>query len=150
LGFTIVKRLFEIVKPNKAYFGEKDFQQLQMIRNLSVKKQMTVSIIGCPTIREKDGLAMSSRNVYLNEEERKTSLQISQSLYLGAKLIKNNQLDTSFIKQEMLKILKDIQIDYIEITDKNLLPIKKAKIGETIILIAGKINQTRLIDNIWI
>jgi len=145
----IVNKLFNLTKPTKAYFGKKDAQQLYLIKQMVKNFFLDIEIVEVDTVREKDGLAMSSRNVYLNEKERKRALSISKALKKAAKLSLSIK-DTKKIKEEMLKILDVDELQYIEFVDKEFNPIEKIIPNNTIILIAAKIGSTRLIDNIWI
>ena len=148
---TVVKRLFEIVKPNLAYFGEKDFQQLQIIKKLVEKEKLPVMIVGCPIHREKSGLAMSSRNQRLSEEERKqakiiyTILNQAKTLF-GTKSAKEVH---DFVVKSFDKI-SNFDLEYFEIADeKNLLScVRKSKNKKYRAFIAVFVNKIRLIDTI--
>jgi pantoate--beta-alanine ligase len=145
----VVNKLFNIIHPTRAYFGKKDAQQLYLIKQMVKNFFFDIEIVECETVREKDGLALSSRNVYLNESERKRALTISKALKRAAKLstsIKN----TKTIKEEMLKILDVDELQYIAFVDRDFNYIEKIIPGNTIILIAAKVGETRLIDNIFI
>jgi pantoate--beta-alanine ligase len=144
----IVLKLFNIVKPKKAYFGKKDAQQLSLIKQMVKNLFLDIEIIECKTIREKSGLALSSRNVYLNEEEKQKALSISKALKLAAKL-SVTQKNCEIIKKEMLKVL-EIDVQYIAFVDKEFNYIDTIEPKNTIILIAGFVGDTRLIDNIEI
>jgi len=146
----IVNKLFNIVNPTNAYFGKKDAQQLYLIEKMVKNLYMDVNIVPCDIVREPDGLAMSSRNVYLSKDERDKALLISKSLKRAAKMIMQGNLDVDVIKNEMKNILKPINIEYIEIVNKNFDKITKIEPGNSIILVAAKVGDTRLIDNIWI
>lgn len=150
---TILTKLFNIVQPNRAYFGQKDAQQLIIIKKMVEDLNMNVKIIGCPTIREEDGLALSSRNSYLNNNERKDALLIYKSLILAKNLIDNGEKDVEKIKKEIkdtINLGKNNSIDYIEIlNNKTLKSISKIK-DEVLIAIAVNVGNTRLIDNIII
>ena len=147
----IVMKLFNIIRPDRAYFGKKDAQQLILIQKMVHDMFIPVKIIPCNTVREADGLAMSSRNIYLSPDERKRALSISKSLKWAGKMIMSGVKDTKKIKEEMINILqKDIKIEYVEIVNRDLKPIDEIIEGDTIILVAGKVGDTRLIDNIWI
>jgi len=148
---TIVKRLFEIVKPDKAYFGEKDFQQLQIIRKLVEKEKLDVEIIGCPIFREKNGLAMSSRNTRLSEKEKKEASIIYNTLikakeYFGTKSASEV---SKFVKKTFSKSSM-FDLEYFEIADeKTLLSCKrKNKNKKYRAFIAVFVNNVRLIDTI--
>jgi len=147
----IVMKLFNIVRPDRAYFGKKDAQQLILIQKMVHDMFIPVKIIPCNTIREHDGLAMSSRNIYLSPKERQKALSISKALKRAGKMIMSGIKDTKTLKEEMISILqKDIKIEYVEIVNRSLEPIDKIIEDDTIILVAGKVGETRLIDNIWI
>ena len=107
-------------------------------------------MIDCPLIRDNNGLALSSRNAYLSEEEKEESLKISRSLQNATKLIASGNLNIEEIKQTMMETLKGIDVEYIEIVSRELLQMKQIELKNTIILVAVKIGSTRLIDNIWI
>jgi len=145
----VVNKLFNIIKPVRAYFGKKDAQQLYLIKQMVNNFFFDIEIVECETKREKDGLALSSRNIYLSEEERKRALSISKALKKAAKLSSKTP-DIEQIKKEMLNILDVDELQYITFVDRNFNFIKKIEPNNTIILIAAKVGETRLIDNIWI
>jgi pantoate--beta-alanine ligase len=145
----IVLKLFNIVKPTKAYFGKKDAQQLVLIKQMVKNLFLDIQIVEGETIREKSGLAMSSRNVYLNEEEKKRALSISKALKLGAKL-SISEKRCEVIKKEMEKVLNIDKIQYIAFVDREFNFIKTIQPQNSIILIAGFVGNTRLIDNIFL
>lgn len=147
---TVVLKLFNIVKPDRAYFGQKDAQQLAVIKRMVTDLNVDVEVIGCPIIREADGLAKSSRNTYLNPEERKAALILSKSLKLGYELIKNGETDSKAV----IKAISDsisteplAKIDYVDVVDfGTITPVDK--IGKSVLVaIAVYIGKTRLIDN---
>ncbi|RMA97892.1 pantoate--beta-alanine ligase [Hydrogenothermus marinus] len=147
---TVVNKLFNIVKPDKAYFGKKDYQQYIVIKKMVEDLNMDVDIIGCPLIREKDGLAMSSRNKYLSQEERERALSISKALFKAKDLFEKGETNPKNLIKEMKKIMENNvdEIQYIEIVNpKNLEPKEKVEKGD-IILVAAFVGSTRLIDNI--
>jgi len=150
---TIVAKLFNIVKPNNAYFGEKDYQQQVMIRKMARDMNMGVRIISLPTVREKDGLAMSSRNTHLNKEDRVKALVINRSLKF-AKILVNSGIRSSVkIKAAMTKLMRTargLKIDYMSICDPETLDEKSIIKGKTLIAVAVYVGKTRLIDNIVI
>ena len=145
----VVNKLFNIIKPTRAYFGKKDAQQLYLINQMVKNFFFDLEIVPVDTIREKDGLALSSRNVYLSPNERKRALSISKALKRAAKLsAKTTNIEE--IKKEMLKILDVDNLQYIAFVDRNFNYIDEIIPGNTIILIAAFVGNTRLIDNIWI
>lgn len=147
---TIVMKLLNIVKPTRAYFGKKDAQQLMLINEMVNALFMDVEIIPVDTVREADGLALSSRNVYLDAEERHEALKISRSLKRAGKLVMQNILNTNHIIMDMLEVLKPLDVEYIAIVNRAFNPIEKVEINNTIILVEAKVGETRLLDNIWI
>ena len=147
---TVVAKLFNIVVPDKAYFGQKDAQQLAVIRHMVSDLNFGIEIVGCPIIREEDGLAKSSRNTYLNEEERKAALILSQSLNIGKEMIAAGEKDAAKVKAaitEKIATEKLAKIDYVEIVDWNTLEPVKTTEGAILTAIAVYIGSTRLIDN---
>lgn len=150
---TIVSILLNIVQPDLAFFGQKDAQQAAVINQMIKDLKYSVQIVVCPIVRESDGLAMSSRNVYLNVKERQEAIVLYRSLLLGKELINNGLCDCDKIKLRMRSVINSVvssQLDYIEIVDyEKFVQMKKLEIGGTyLILIACKIGTTRLIDNI--
>ncbi len=147
---TVVSKLFNIVRPDKAYFGQKDAQQLAVIKRMVADLNIAVEVIGCPIIREEDGLAKSSRNTYLSAEERKAALILSKSIFAGKKMVEEGMRDS----KELIKAMSDIinteklaKIDYVDVVDFETIE-KCDKIqGETLVAIAVYIGKTRLIDN---
>lgn len=148
---TVVAKLFNIVAPDNAYFGEKDFQQLVIIRQMAKDLNMDMNIISMPTVREKGGLAMSSRNSYLSKDERIKALSISRSLKLARKLINSGMKSSARIRSSMARMIrrsKGLKIDYIAICDPGTLEERKTVKGRTLIAVAAYVGKTRLIDNI--
>ncbi len=149
---TVVNKLFNIVQPDRAYFGEKDYQQLKVIQRMVKDLNMNVQVIGCPIVREPDGLAMSSRNKYLSPEERKAALSLSKALFKAKELFESGETDINKIRKEMEKIIlshpevKEIQ--YIEFVDAETLKPKEKLEKGTVIALAVFVGNTRLIDNI--
>lgn len=146
---TIVSKLFNIISPNKAFFGKKDIQQLYIIKKMVEDLNFDLEIIPCSIIREADGLAMSSRNRYLSEKERKDSLVINKTLKEAVKLIENGESNSKniikFFENNINKI-GSAKIDYISVVDKNMKNVELVE-TENIIAIAVYIGKTRLIDN---
>lgn len=147
---TVVTKLFNIVTPNKAYFGMKDAQQLCVIKRMVKDLNMDIDIIGCPIIREKDGLAKSSRNTYLSEEERKAALILYKTISLGKELLISGERDVSILLDKMKEnISKEqlVKIDYVEAVDlETVEKIDKIQ-GKVLVAMAVYIGKTRLIDN---
>ena len=147
---TIVAKLFNIVGVCTAYFGEKDWQQIQVIKRMAQDLSYRVEIKGCPIIREKDGLAMSSRNVYLTKEQRKEAPHIPESLLKAHEKIKDGERQSSVIKgiiSERLDRSSAIDIDYVELVNGENLSITDQIDEETRVLVAVRIGAARLIDN---
>lgn len=147
---TVVAKLFNIVKPDAAYFGQKDAQQAAVIKRMAGDLDMGVRVEVMPTVREKDGLAVSSRNSYLSSDERKRAAVIYRSLQLARDLIKLNDRDAVGIIREMKKMLASdaTKIDYVSIVDPHSLTDVKTVTGEVLVAVAAWIGKTRLIDNI--
>jgi pantoate--beta-alanine ligase len=150
---VVVAKLFNIVMPDRAYFGQKDFQQTVVINQLVRDLNFSIDIIVCPTVRESDGLAMSSRNSYLNSEERKAAAILFKALKFGEELIVSNGIvNAVLIKEEVRKLIHYeplATIDYVEIVTANLGEVEKIK-SPVAICLAVKIGKTRLIDNLII
>jgi pantoate--beta-alanine ligase len=147
---TVVSKLFNIVSPDKAYFGEKDAQQLAVIKRMVRDLSIDIKIIGCPIVREEDGLAKSSRNKYLSKEERKAAVVLSRSLNKAKEALSNGEKSASVIK----KIISDeinketlANIDYIEIVDSFSLENVETVENSILTAIAVLVGKTRLIDN---
>lgn len=147
---TVVGKLFNIVRPDRAYFGQKDAQQLATIRRFVRDLDFGIDIVPCPIIREDDGLAKSSRNTYLNAEERQAALILSKSLALGKKAIEEGEKEA----KKVIEIIKSnlsteplARIDYVEVVDFENIQRVDTIAGETLVAIAVYIGKTRLIDN---
>lgn len=148
---TIVTKLFNMVAPDRAYFGQKDAQQVSVIQRMAKDLNMDLEIIPCPIHRAADGLAMSSRNTYLNEKERKDALVLSQSLFEAKETILSGERSSSKIIQGIIDKISTVDyaiIDYVEIVDAlTLNKIDEIK-GDILIAIAVKVGKPRLIDNL--
>ncbi len=147
---TVVSKLFNIVQPDKAYFGQKDAQQLAVIKQMVRDLNVDIEIIGCPIVREEDGLAKSSRNTYLNKEERKAALILNSSLLKAKKMILDGEKDAENILKLIIETINTeplSKIDYVELVDAETL--KRVEIIEkpVLVAIAVYIGKTRLIDN---
>ena len=147
---TVVCKLFHIVMPDRAYFGQKDAQQLAVIRRMVRDLDMDIQIVGCPIIREPDGLAKSSRNTYLNAEERKAALVLSKAVFHGQDMMEKGERDAGTILSSMKKLIEAeplAKIDYVEMVDADTIaPLAKAQ-GRVLTAMAVYIGSTRLIDN---
>lgn len=148
---TVVNKLFNIVEPDKAYFGQKDAQQVAVIQKMVRDLNMNVEIIPCPIVREADGLAMSSRNTYLSPEQRQAALILSKTLFAAKEKIQQGMQDAVELKNWMLQNINSeplANIDYVEIVDAFDLNEVKNIQGSILIALAVKFGKTRLIDNI--
>lgn len=147
---TVVSKLFNIVVPDKAYFGQKDAQQLAVIRHMVSDLNFGIEIVGCPIIREEDGLAKSSRNTYLSAQEREAALILSKSLAKGKEALKAGEVDAAKIRQIILDEIATeplAKVDYVEVVDWNTLePVETVK-EPVLVAMAVYIGKTRLIDN---
>lgn len=148
---TVVAKLFNIVQPDRAYFGQKDAQQLIVIKKMVAELDMNLEIVAVPMVREPDGLAMSSRNTYLNSEERKAAVVLYQALTLAQKLWSGGEKDAKVIRQKMTELIQKqplAHIDYISIADAETLDeLDKVK-PQALVSLAVRIGKTRLIDNV--
>ena len=149
-GATIVTKLFNIIQPGRAYFGQKDYQQSAIIKRLVEDMNMDIDIRVCPTVREEDGLALSSRNKRLSLEERKDALCIHRSLQKAGAMFASNIRDTKEIIEEMTSVIKKAEhtkIDYISIVNADTLEDLSSVNGKALTAVAVWIGNTRLIDN---
>jgi pantoate--beta-alanine ligase len=151
---TVVAKLFQIVQPTRAYFGEKDYQQIRVIGRMVEDLRMPVRLVACPTVREKDGLAMSSRNRYLSARERDEAVKLYQMLYLGRELVEQKiMLDPKKLVRRLTQVLSTIpkvKIEYIEVVDPSTLQPMKRIHRPALLAAAIRIGRTRLIDNVII
>lgn len=148
---TVVCKLLNITAPHAAFFGEKDYQQLVVIRRMVLDLNMPVEIVGCPTVREPDGLAMSSRNRYLSPHERKQAVSLYRALSLGAERIAGGERQAARIIDAMRRTIEDAgpaQIDYASVVDPNTLEELPEIRGPVRLAVAVRLRQTRLIDNL--
>lgn len=147
---TVVSKLFNIVQPDRAYFGQKDAQQLAVIRHMVSDLNFGIEIVGCPIVREADGLAKSSRNTYLNEQERKAAVVLNQSLQAAQDLYENGERSAAVLSaaiREKLAAEPLAKPDYVEIVDWNTLEPVETIQDSVLMAIAVYIGKTRLIDN---
>ena len=147
---TVVSKLFNIVLPDKAFFGQKDAQQLSIIRKMVRDMSYGIEIVGCPIVREADGLAKSSRNTYLNPEENKAALILSRAVRLGQKMVEEGEKDTGKIVEAMKAEIGTeplAVIDYVDAVDMDTLEKTERVQGTVLVAMAVYIGKTRLIDN---
>lgn len=148
---TVVAKLFNIVKPHIAIFGEKDFQQLAVIRRMVEDLNMGVEIIGMPIVRERDGLAMSSRNQYLTSDQREAALSLNRSLQEASQLFRSGERNAGRIIDAVERVIepeRDVTIEYVEIRDAKTLEEIEMIEGQAVIALAIKVGKVRLIDNL--
>ena len=144
----VVLKLLNITRANNAYFGKKDAQQLYLIKKMVKELFLRTKIVECEIVREDEGLALSSRNSYLNKKEKLDALLISKSLKKATQMVSKGEKDTKKIKEQMLKILKPLKVEYIEITDRDFNKIDTIQVGNSRILVVAYVGLTRLIDNV--
>ncbi len=148
---TVCAKLFNIVQPTRAYFGQKDAQQVIVIKKMVADLNMNLEIVVVPTVREPDGLAMSSRNVYLNPQERKAAVVLSQALNLAQQLCSQGEKDAQRLRQEMIALIQKqplATIDYVSVANAETLDELDKVTLPAVVSMAVKIGKTRLIDNI--
>ena len=147
---TVVTKLFHIVAPDRAYFGQKDAQQLAIIRKMVQDLNFDIEIVGCPIVREDDGLAKSSRNTYLSKEERKAAVILHKGLLRGEELVKAGKKNAATVKQAITEIIESeplAKIDYVEIVNFDNIETIETIDGSILAAVAVYIGKTRLIDN---
>ncbi|MCX7991496.1 MAG: pantoate--beta-alanine ligase [Proteobacteria bacterium] len=149
---TVVSKLFNAVMPDYAFFGEKDYQQLATIKRMVADLNMDINVIGVPIVREADGLAMSSRNTYLSEEERKSALCLYRAINLAKELINNGERSAEKILSEVVNLISNTaltRIDYVKLCDPETLDYIETGLlkGKTLLALAVFVGNTRLIDN---
>ena len=147
----VVMKLLNLSGAAKAYFGKKDAQQLALITQMVKNYFMDVEIIPCEIVRDDKGLALSSRNIYLDADEKKRALVLSRSLKRATKLVMAGELNVEAIKKTMLNVLEETdEVEYVAIVDREFNALEEVEIGNTIILVAAWVGKPRLIDNLWI
>lgn len=150
---TVVSKLFNIVNPDRAYFGEKDAQQLAIVKRMVKDLNFDIEIVGCPIVREPDGLAKSSRNTYLNAKERKAALILSKAIALGKKMTADGEKSAQAVIQAMTDLINTeplAKIDYVSVVNAETIQPIDIISGEVLTAIAVYIGKTRLIDNFMI
>ncbi len=148
---TVVAKLFNIVQPTRAYFGQKDAQQVVVVKKMVADLDMSLEVVALPTVREPDGLAMSSRNTCLNPEERQAALVLYQALRLAEELHAQRETDADRIRREMTSLIQQqplVNIDYVSIADTKTLDELDTVSPPTLVSLAVRIGKTRLIDNV--
>jgi pantoate--beta-alanine ligase len=147
---TVVSKLFHIADPDRAYFGQKDAQQLAVIRRMVRDLNFDIEIVGCPIVREEDGLAKSSRNTYLNEKERQAAVILSKAIFTGQKLVEDGEKDAKKVVSAVKEVLATepmADVEYVELVDFNNLKEIETIEGTVLCAMAVRIGKTRLIDN---
>ena len=147
---TVVSKLFNIVGPDRAYFGQKDAQQLAVIRRMVRDLNFNVQVVGCPIVREEDGLAKSSRNTYLNKEERAAAVVLHKGLTAAEELLESGEKDPEKIVKAVTDVIQQeplAKIDYVELVNWDTLTPVYQVMGEVLVAVAVYIGKTRLIDN---
>lgn len=152
---TVVTKLFNIAGPSRAYFGEKDFQQLAVVRRMAADLDQPVTVIGCPIVREADGLAMSSRNIYLSSSEREAATVISRALRAGAAMISAGEGDPAVIEAHMASIIEAeplAELDYAVVVDPDslLTPAELLSGTNVRLLMVARVGSPRLLDNLGV
>jgi pantoate--beta-alanine ligase len=148
---TVVAKLLNIVKPDRAYFGQKDAQQLAVVRRMVQDLNMPTEIVGCPIVREPDGLAMSSRNVYLSAEERAAATVLHQSLLAAERATEQGETSSDTIVEGIKRAVQGEPLAALEYAEVRSMPdFSRVDIikGETLVAVAARIGKTRLIDNV--
>ncbi len=144
-------KLLNLSGATRAYFGKKDAQQLALVMQMVKNYFMDVQIIPCDIVRDENGLALSSRNTYLSQEEKERALCLSKSLKRATRLVTSGERDTEVIKAAMMEVLIEADsVEYVAIVDREFRAIKEVQIGNTMILVAAWVGKPRLIDNLWI
>ena len=147
----VVMKLLNLSGATRAYFGKKDAQQLALIMQMVKNYFMDVEIIPCEIVRDDNGLALSSRNIYLDADEKQRALALSRSLKRATKLVMAGEHNVEAIKKVMLNVLEDAdEVEYVAIVDREFNALEEVEIGNTIILVAAWVGKPRLIDNLWI
>jgi pantoate--beta-alanine ligase len=150
---TVVAKLFAIVGPCRAYFGAKDFQQIAVVRRMAQDLSFPVEVVACPTQRERDGLAMSSRNVYLSPDERAAAPVVHKALRAGMAAITAGERDPAAVRDLMAQIIEAeplAELDYAEVVDADSLTVPEPLVGNLRLLAAVRFGRARLIDNVGV
>lgn len=146
----VVLKLFNLSRPTRAYFGQKDAQQLLLLQKMVKDFFLPLEIVPCPIVRDTDGLALSSRNIYLSKEQRALALAIPQTLQKIATLISQGEREVKKLYEFGMNELKDLQVDYLAFCNHSLEPLEFIIPTQTLILLTCRVGNTRLLDNLWI
>ena len=146
----VVLKLFGLTQATNAYFGKKDAQQLALIQQMVKDLFLNVNIVPCEIVRENDGLAMSSRNIYLDPTQRKDALLISKSLYTAASLIAKEERNAKIIKDKIYEVMEKLDVEYVAIVDREFNEVQEVELNNCVILVVARFGNTRLLDNIWL
>lgn len=146
----VVLKLFNLTSPTRVYFGQKDAQQLLLLQKMVKDFFLPLEIVPCPIVRDEDGLALSSRNIYLSKEEREIALRIPQTLQKISHLINKGEKDVETLHAFGMKELEGMQVDYLAFCNHALEPLEQIIPTQTLILLTCKVGNTRLLDNLWI
>jgi len=146
----VVLKLFGLTQATNAYFGKKDAQQLALIQQMVKDLFLSVNIVPCEIVRENDGLAMSSRNIYLDPTQRKDALLISKSLYTAASLIAKEERNAKIIKDKIYEVMEKLDVEYVAIVDREFNEVQEVELNNCVILVVARFGNTRLLDNIWL
>ena len=147
---TVVAKLFDIVQPEGAYFGQKDFQQLRVLQTMARQRYPKIRVIGCPIVREPDGLAMSSRNAYLSPEERARALALSRGLFASQRLWERGERDAEHLRDAVRRhvVPAGIALEYVSAADPFTLTELHAPADRAVLSLAARVGKARLIDNV--
>jgi len=148
---TVVAKLFDIVRPDVAYFGQKDFQQLRVLQTMARERYPNVRVVGCPIVREDDGLAMSSRNAYLSDDQRREALALSRGLRAAQELWQRGERDADRLRAEVRENLRDaegVTVEYISAADPITLVEVHGRADRAVMSLAARVGKARLIDNV--
>lgn len=145
----VVLKLFNLTQPTKAFFGQKDAQQLLIIQKMVADLFLPLTIVSCPIVRTQEGLALSSRNVYLSENGKKEALKISSALNAITKAIMRGVQEAKALESIAFEVLGDLEVEYLAIVDRELKELSTIKKGSTLVLIVAHVEGVRLLDNLW-
>ncbi|WP_120953098.1 pantoate--beta-alanine ligase [Helicobacter sp. L8] len=146
----VVLKLFNLVRPKRAYFGQKDAQQLLIIQHMVADLFLDIEIVPCVIVRDGDGLALSSRNVYLSPEERVSALKLPQALRAIERAIQEGERDSQKLISLGLEMLQGLKVHYLSVCDRQLTPLEHITLDQTLILAAVQVGRVRLLDNLWV